>query len=546
MAYDVRHASVPKLSGSLLRLIVNLAESPLSRWAVLPGMLKGFGIQSLRALDLTEPPTALPVHPPADPISLASAVGGAASSPSNIARFANAYRGGHATPEQVAARFLQAVARLDSGPKPLRAFIAIDPDDLIMQARASTARHRAGLPLSIFDGVPVAVKDELSQIPYPTTVGTSFLGDEPAHVDGTVVSRLRTAGALLVGKTNMHEVGIGVTGNNPHHGVARNPYHLAHHTGGSSSGSAAAVAAGLCAVAVGADGGGSIRIPAALCGVVGLKPTFGRISTHGAFSLCQSVGHIGPLAATVEDATLLYELIAGPDSADPITLNQPQRHSARPLDLESLRIGVYWDWFRDAETPVVDLCQSILATLKLRAELIPIEIPELEAMRVAHAAGITTEMSRALQKHLQHGRDRFGHDARLSLAMAQSLTDADYERSQRMRTRAIAHFMTILDNVDFIVTPATARTAPPIPESKLPSGIVDLALLGDLMRFATPANLTGLPAISIPIGYDRGLPVGIQFMAKPWQEHVLLGLAQSIEPLVEHKPPAVHVNLLAD
>ena len=169
--------------------------------------------------------------------------------------------------------------------------IAVNRDDVMKQAREATQRIKAGKPLSIFDGVPVAVKDELDMVPYPTTVGTSFLGKSPAKEDATVVARMRAAGALLVGKTNMHEIGINVTGLNPHHGTTRNPYNTDHFTGGSSSGSATAVAAGLVPVAIGADGGGSIRIPASFCGVFGLKPTFGRVSEHGAAPLCWSVAH---------------------------------------------------------------------------------------------------------------------------------------------------------------------------------------------------------------------------------------------------------------
>jgi Asp-tRNA(Asn)/Glu-tRNA(Gln) amidotransferase A subunit family amidase len=159
--------------------------------------------------------------------------------------------------------------------------------------------------LGPLDGVPIAVKDELDQVPYATTAGTRFLGREPASSDATVVARLRSAGALLVGKTNMHEVGLGITGVNPHHGTSRNPYDPARITGGSSSGSAAAVAAGLCPIAVSADAGGSIRIPAALCGVVGLKPTFGRMSERGAAALCWSLAHIGVIGASSADVALV-------------------------------------------------------------------------------------------------------------------------------------------------------------------------------------------------------------------------------------------------
>jgi Asp-tRNA(Asn)/Glu-tRNA(Gln) amidotransferase A subunit family amidase len=223
-----------------------------------------------------------------------------------VADFARAYRGGQLSPVDVARRLADACSSLDERDPAMQLLIAQDADDLMAQAEASAARFAAGEPLGVFDGVPVAVKDELDQVPYPTTVGTAFLGRESADEDATVAARFRAQGALLFGKTAMHEIGIGVTGLNPHHGTPRNPYDPGHFTGGSSSGPAAVVAAGLCPVAIGADGGGSIRTPAALCGISGLKATYGRISEHGAYPLCWSVGHVGPLAATVLDTALAY------------------------------------------------------------------------------------------------------------------------------------------------------------------------------------------------------------------------------------------------
>ena len=213
----------------------------------------------------------------------------------------------------VADRLIDGIRQKDTGDDCLGWFIAWSADD-IRQAEASAQRFREGRPLSVFDGVPVAVKDELDQVPFPTTGGTSFLGREPARHDSEVVARLRAAGALLIGKTNMHEVGINPIGLNPHHGATRNPWNPARLTGGSSSGSAAVVAAGLSPVAIGADGGGFIWIPAALCGVVGRKATWTRISEHGVLPLCWTAGHdVGPIGATVRDVASAYAVIAGPD-----------------------------------------------------------------------------------------------------------------------------------------------------------------------------------------------------------------------------------------
>jgi Asp-tRNA(Asn)/Glu-tRNA(Gln) amidotransferase A subunit family amidase len=280
--------------------------------------------------------------------------------------YADAYRAGAATPEQVAERVLAAIEDSNARTPPLRAIIACQRDDVMAQARASAQRFRAGAPLSIFDGVPVAVKDELDMVPYGTTVGTRFLGKTPAREDSTVVARMRAAGALLIGKANMHEIGISVTGLNPHHGVARNPYNPAHFTGGSSSGPASAVAAGLCPVAIGADGGGSIRIPSSFCGLVGLKATYGRVSEFGAAPLCWSVAHIGPLAATAHDAALMYAIIAGADPKDSNSQHQPPvtLDGFDQSDLRGLTLGVYTPWFKHASPAMVAGCEKLVKQLE--------------------------------------------------------------------------------------------------------------------------------------------------------------------------------------
>jgi Asp-tRNA(Asn)/Glu-tRNA(Gln) amidotransferase A subunit family amidase len=397
--------------------------------------------------------------------------------------------------------------------------------------------------------VPVAVKDELDMMPYPTTVGTAFLGKSPAEEDATVVARLRASGALLIGKANMHEIGIGVTGLNPHHGTTRNPYNPDHYTGGSASGPGAAVAAGLCPVAIGADGGGSIRVPSSFCGVVGLKSTFGRVSEFGAAPLCWSVAHLGPLAATATDAALAFGAIAGPDPKDPLSLHQPAPtlEGWDRLDLSDLTLGVYWPWFRHASADVVEGCEALLQQFEVQgARVREVVIPELENGRVAHVITIAAEMSQALgHTYADHHREH-GLDVRTNLALARQFTARDYIQAQRVRTRMMAHFDGVLEQVDAIVTPTTGLPAPAIPSAALPDGDSDLTTLTEIMRFATPANLTGLPAISFPAGYnDAGLPLGMQAIGRAWQEHTLLRLALAAEQAVQRQAPLVHYGILA-
>ena len=472
--YDLKSLALPKLSGAGLRAFAGALANPITRPLLMPSLLKQGGFARFRALRLDEPPTFLPLAGAAAPAAgpMPAAELEAALPPyapgvpfKTVRDYAQAYRSGATTPEEVAAKVLAAIKASDAADLPLRAFIANDADDVLAQARAATARIRAGSPLSVFDGVPVAIKDEVDQTPYPTTVGTTFLGRQPAAQDATAVARLRAAGALLIGKANMHEIGINPNGCNAHYGPARNPYDPARDSGGSSSGPAAAVAAGLCPVSLGADGGGSIRIPASLCGLVGLKPTFGRVSEFGAAPLCWSVAHLGPIGATVEDVALAYAVIAGPDPRDPNSQHQPDVTLAgwNTPDLRGLTLGIYTPWFRHAAPAVVAACEAMLAQFRQAgAEVREITIPELDAMRLAHVITILSEMMTSMANH-QEELGQLGASVRTTLALTAAFTSAEYVKAQRMRTRALAIFAKVFGEVDAIITPGTAITAPPIP-----------------------------------------------------------------------------------
>ena len=559
MTYDLAPINAPRLAGTSLRLVTALLESGLTRWALLPTLLKNAGLVEFRQRLLDEVPTVRPVLPRVGELSerapveapdldaLAAEVETPGFAFETVMDFARAYREGDADPVQVAQRVLAALEESDAADPPMRVMIAVDRDDVLAQAEAASARFRRGEPRGPFDGVPVAVKDELDQVPFPTTVGTRFMGREPATEDATVVARMRAAGALLIGKANMHEIGIGVNGLNPHHGTARNPYDPGHYTGGSSSGPAAAVAAGLCPVSIGADGGGSIRTPASLCGVVGLKATYGRISEHGAAPLCSSVGHVGPFGATAGDTLLGYAAMAGPDPRDTMSLSQPPL-GLGPLggDLEGVTLGIYPPWFEDAEPDVVTANRATLDALQERGAAVrEVEIPDLDMARVAHLVTISSEMLDNMQRWLGDHRGEMGHDVRTSLALAESLSNLDYIRAQKARTRATDTFGRVLEEVDAVITPTTGRTAPAIPADALPGGESDLAVLSALMRFVFPANLTGHPAISFPAGYDAaGLPVGMQAIGRPWCEMTLLRIAAAAEQWLPRKQPKVHYSLL--
>jgi Asp-tRNA(Asn)/Glu-tRNA(Gln) amidotransferase A subunit family amidase len=559
VTYDMQTARTPRLRGRALRALVALLESPATRPLVARRVLRDSGVETLRAQDLPDPPAVRPDLPHRD--MLAEHPAGAAIRIDEIPelpasdgfRFATAgdfhrrYLAGEATPESVAHRFLEAVRVADERDPPMRAIVAVHPDDLMAQADASAERYRRGQPRGPLDGVPVVIKEELDQVPYRTTVGTRFLRDV-ATEDAFVVSRLRAAGALLVGRANMHEVGIDVTGFNPHHGTPRNPYDLERYTGGSSSGSAAAVAAGLCPIAVGADGGGSIRIPAGLCGVFGLKPTFGRVSERGVALLAASVAHVGPIAGSAADLASAYAIMAGPDPRDPHTLRQPapHLHGLDDLGMEGLRIGVFTPWFEDADPEVVGVCRRLLDRFEAGgAKMAEVAIPDLELCRLAHGVTILTEMATNLKRHDAGHRRDFALPTRLSLALGRELTGRDYVLAQQVRTRMTGHFERAFEVVDVIATPVSARTAPVIRPDVIPGGESDLDMTSALMRFAVPPNLTGHPAVAVPAGHTLGgLPVGLQLIGKAWDEALLLRMARFAEAAVRRQAPAVHFDLL--
>ena len=572
--YNLKSISIPRTSGRTLKILVRLLRTPGIRLLLIPLLLKQAGLTSLRKSKVKDFPVMEPIHPVESKITSAAAkksikefidstqnkrqtptdekTGSAAKKslfqPETAADFHRAYLEEKTTPVDVAMRLLDIVRSIEESAVPLRPFIAWEERELMQQARASTERYERGESLGILDGVPISVKDELDMQPFPTMVGTKFYNTQPPAEDATTVSRLRSAGALMVGKTNMHEIGIGVTGLNVPYGTTRNPHHLDHYPGGSSSGSAAAVAAGLSPIALGLDGGGSIRIPASLCGVVGLKTTWGRISSAGSAPLSWSVSTVGPITSTADDAALAYSFLAGADPRQLRTQNQP------PVDLQDfnnanlagVKLGVFSPWFKHASTDIVQNCERMLDAFKAQgASIEEIEIPELNEVRIAQIVTIGTEMLTSLQPHFKTFRQPFGLDALLNLTLAKEFSGGDYVKAQRIRAELIRNLTQIYQQVDAIVTPTTACTAPPILPDALINGESDLSTLTELMRYAPQANIGGFPAISFPVGYDaKGLPVGMQLMGRPWEESFLLRMAKTSEPFFTRHPPMMRFSLL--
>ncbi|WP_224366132.1 amidase [Hyalangium versicolor] len=557
MTYQRNPVKVPRVSGLALKAFVNTLESPGVGSVVLDKMMRDSGIERWRELSAGDaPPLQYPLphgtpavepQPSREQAARVIAASPVQSERETVAAYARAYREGGVDPVTVVRRIHEAIEQIDKGAQRLGLFVARKPEEVLRAAEASGERLRAGQPLSVLEGVPVVLKDEVDLAGFPTTLGTKFRA-QVATADSTVAARLKAAGAIILGKANMNEIGINPTGLNPHHGAARNPWNRGHITGGSSSASGAVVAAGLCPVSIGADGGGSIRVPAALCGIVGLKATWGRIPETGVPPLCWNVGHVGPLGLTVDDVAAAYALLAGPDGHDMVSQSQPPHHLSGYEEggLAGVRLGICRPYFEDADADVVARCKEAVKVLTdAGATVVEIPPPDLNTVLWTHSCIILSEMATAMMPHSKERSSDFGLDSRTNLAIGRHFRATDLVHALRHRHRLTRELVALMADVDVIVTPTTASTAPAIPEATLPDGESNLPVVDALMRFIRLANLTGNPALSVPAGFDcAGLPVGVHLTGRPYEEHLLLRLGRVVERATEHRKPSTHVSVL--
>ncbi len=447
------------------------------------------------------------------------------------------------SPLEVTRECLERIARLDAK---IRSFITVDAEGALATARELEAELAAGLSRGPLHGVPLAYKDLCHILGLPSSCGTATREYFSAEHECTGVSRLREAGTVTLGKLNMTELALGPFGDNAHHGDVQNPWCPGHVAGGSSSGSAAAVAAGFALGALGSDTGGSIRLPAACCGVVGLKPTYGRVSRAGVMPLSWSLDHLGPLTRTVADAALLLGIIAGHDPRDATSSRRGVPYYERLLDtpVEGLRVGLPENYFFDGLAAEMDAGVRAAARVLegLGAEIVSLRLPDprpvVDVSNViarAESAAVHARIARERPHELQPA-------VRARLEIGFHITAHDYLQALRLRSRYTRAFVAeVFAETDALLAPVIPEPAPALDAVK--AGTVEevVARMGRFSRLTRPFNGLGLPALSVPCGFSPGgRPLALQVVGRPFDEATVLRLGHAYERAtdwVARRPP---------
>ena len=439
------------------------------------------------------------------------------------------------TPVEVVERAIAEARRLAGARPRMGCFTVIDEPGALRDAEASAERWARGEPISPLDGVVVPVKEEVDILGHGYRLGTEFTPASDALEDGTSVARLRAKGAIILGHTIMTEMGMSPLGGNIHRPVPRNAHAVDRLPGGSSTGSGIAVASGLCPVALGTDGGGSVRIPACFNGLFGLKPTFGRISRHGD-GFGGTMDHLGPIGASARDLAVFIEIAGGPDVNDPLTHGSPEiiggeLVSALGRGVEGLRIGVLPGEMMAADQEIQDACSEALSALeRAGAVLVDVTIP-----LARHAPGlgyltIGLETYTGLLDARRHHFDKMGPDLQMLMRLLSTFPSGDYLDAQGLRATLRTQCAEVLRDVHVFAMPTTASVAPEVTALELEEGFADTPALHAACRFSFLGNLTGLPCGTAPVGSgEAGLPVGLQIVGDAFDEASVLAVLAHLE-----------------
>lgn len=427
----------------------------------------------------------------------------------------------------------------------INAFITVLEDAARAQAAERDAELARGVDRGPFHGVPIAHKDLFMTKGVLTTTGSKVFADYVPNHDATAVEKLAEAGAVLVGKLNQHELAYGITSTNPFYGAVRNPWDTERIPGGSSGGSGAAVAADIVPMATGSDTGGSIRVPAAFCGTVGLKPTYGRVSRYGALPLAFTLDHIGPLTQTVRDAAVTLNAIAGQDPRDESSSRRPVPDYVPPshVDLAGIRVGMPENYYFDRVHPEIDSAVRSMFQVaeRLGAQIVPVTVPDIHALNAASIVILSSEASAALEPYLER-RENFSPEVIARLDQGRLIAATDYVNAQRIRRLLIADFNALWKRVDCLFTPTVPFAAPKIGEKSVSVGSGTEEVRIATTWFMRGINALGVPALSIPCGFTAaGLPIGLQIISPAFGERRLLAIGAALEDATDfrsRKPPS--------
>ena len=449
----------------------------------------------------------------------------------DVATLAAKLRARDISPVELTEAYLGRIEQTDGS---LRAYITVTDTLARKAAKKAEAEIAAGKWRGPFHGVPIALKDLVYTSRVRTTGGSKILADFKPDHDATVWTRLKRAGAVLLGKLNLHEFAYGITSSNPHWGIVRNPYALDRIPGGSSGGAAAAIVARSAAATIGTDTGGSIRIPAALCGCVGLKPTWSRVSRYGVLPLAYTLDHVGPITRTVRDAAMMLQVIAGADRNDSTSSRQPVPDFSAGVggQISGMRIGVIRELDYGLSDDVAHSFNAALETLRsLGATVDHVTIPSLPMAAIMNSIITSAE---ALEVHQDWMRTRprdYGDDVRRLLEIGMMMNATSYIRAQRARARTLAESVAVLADRDVLVAPASAIVAPKIGASQILEAREDgVEVVAAILRFTQPFNSTGQPAIAVPTGLSPdGLPIAMQVIGRPFGEPEIIRVAAAYE-----------------
>lgn len=443
-----------------------------------------------------------------------------------VARCGELMRRGEVSAVELTELFL---ARSEALNPQVNAFLLIDREGALAAARRSDDERRAGRDRGPLHGVPIALKDLYDTAGLRTTAGSKHFAGRVPNEDSHVVARLREAGAIVLGKLNMHEWALGATNINPHWGDCHNPWGLDRISGGSSGGTGAAIAAGMIPAGTGSDTGGSIRIPASLCGVTGLKPAYGRCSLRGVIPLAWTLDHPGPMARTAEDCALLLQAMAGYDSLDPFSVDRPVPDYTAGIDggARGLRIGIAKGYFQEGCSAEIAAAVEEAARVLDRAGAVVSEFDAPMAREAAAHNGVIllAEAAAYHTQRLEQARDDFGEDVRTLLEMGAGLAATAYAEAERFRRE----FRRVLERdvftrVDALLHPTTITTATPIAASR--------EARQSLVRNTHPWNIAGTPVLALPCGFTSdGLPIGMSLAGPWWEEATLLRIGHAYQRL---------------